>query len=69
MRDHSLDMVLTKESGDASVVLGRRTLIVQPVPGHLDLLPTFNPVIDDVKVPQNARHLPPLRVLSYRERS
>ncbi len=55
MRDHSLDMVLTQESGDASVVLGRRTLIVQPVPGHLDLLPTFNPAIDDVG------HCDPLR--------
>ncbi len=48
MRDHSLDMVLKQESGNASVVLGRRTLIVQPVPGHLDFLPTLNPAIDDV---------------------
>ena len=55
MRDHSLDMVLTQESGDASVVLGRRTLIVQPVPGHLDLLPTFNLAVD------NVGHCDPLR--------
>ena len=48
MRNHSLDMVLTQESGNASVVFGRRTLIVQPVPGHFDLLPTFNLAIDDV---------------------
>jgi len=48
MRDDSLDTVLTQESGNASVVLGRRTLIMQSVPGHLDLLPTFNPAIDDV---------------------
>ena len=55
MRDHTLNVVLTQEPGNASVVLGRRTLIVQPVPGHLDLLPTFNLAVD------NVGHCDPLR--------